>query len=467
MVVDSSTGKPVTDKARLQEAAGDAAGKGSDATATAFKKLPSYSTPSTESKDKIRFPRIDSGGNESAARDILHNTDDYNEEQRRRAMLQGAEANIKAIDDVYDTKVEREVQVGKKDLARSNTISAVTGMMAAPEAATRAGNADRRTEERVETVNEMRRLAIQSIYDKVDQNIIREKEAHLQTQRENAANVLDEVAQNANVALNSFAAQGVSWDALEQSDSETLQTLVKQTGQDPFTLRKLYEQSLPAEMRPETIFEGWQGSNFVTIRRNADGTVSNETHTAEELGMPKGVNLETITLGNQVYWYDKDKPLGENGQPELIPVGARSGYSGGTTGDGVADETGSILPFDEWKKTPEAMNLLRSSTGGLNVTADTEKNVLRPAYEEATLHYYLNNPDSSKNYTSSTIPSPVKSLVISDIESGATKNDLYNAYPDVSTSYLSSLYNSLQKKESSSNSEVDDGFVDAFLDEGN
>lgn len=305
--------------------------KGNDA-ATARNKAKAEGIEAGKQQEReetgVRFPRGtgSTSSAESSARSILYDTEDFDEDSARRRLLRGAESQIEAIEAGFQEAKSQEVKLGQKDLARSNTISAMTGMAGAPEATTRAGNADRRTDERIDTHRQKKELQIASIYSEIDKNLLKEKEAHVQTQRENAARVLEEVALSAKNSLNAFASQGLSWEAIEASDPETMENLVRQSGMDPFELRILYNESIPADKKPKTLFEGFKGDNFVRILQNADGTTSTMTKTASDLGIPKDVDPATITLGNSVFWYDQNAPLGKDGSPTLHRLGAKAGY---------------------------------------------------------------------------------------------------------------------------------------------
>jgi len=50
------------------------------------------------------------------------------------------------------------------------------------------------------------------------------------------------------------------------------------------------------------------------------------------------------------------------------------------------------------------------------------------------------NGDSNKNYTATTIPAPIKAELLSDKSNGATVEEMMAAYPEVSTSYIQSLF---------------------------
>ena len=52
----------------------------------------------------------------------------------------------------------------------------------------------------------------------------------------------------------------------------------------------------------------------------------------------------------------------------------------------------------------------------------------------------VGNNSSDKNYTATTIPTALKAEVLSDKKNGATVDEMMAAYPEVSTSYIQSLY---------------------------
>lgn len=70
---------------------------------------------------------------------------------------------------------------------------------------------------------------------------------------------------------------------------------------------------------------------------------------------------------------------------------------------------------------------------------------------------------TGKAYTAVNIPAKVKNELIYDIKNAATLQELYEAYPEVSTSYINSLFNSLQKKSGTSESLMSEEELDRFL----
>lgn len=257
------------------------------------------------------------------ARKRLYDVSVETPEQIRKRMLDEQESRLKGIDAIYNTRVEQERELGNRNLGRTRSINALTGMGGSPVAETRASNTEKDTQKRIDYVNQLRQAEISAIFDKIDANVMKEKELQLSRSKENSERILSEVASNALSALNSFAAQGVKWDDLEKTNKDTLDTLVKQSGKSAFELRELYNKSLPQAQKPEKIFSGWQGNNFVMIERTPDGKITTQSYDSEDLGIPKGSDVETVTLGDSVYWVDKNDRFNADGTPKLVKVGKK------------------------------------------------------------------------------------------------------------------------------------------------
>lgn len=105
-----------------------------------------------------------------------------------------------------------------------------------------------------------------------------------------------------------------------------------------------------------------------------------------------------------------------------------------------------VLSFEDWKNTDEAVSLTAQMQGNSFVPKSME-NALQSKYDNYVRDYYQNNAEPGTNLTAGTIPTQIKQDLIYDINQNASLDELYEAYPEVSTSYLSSLFNSLKKKE--------------------
>lgn len=126
----------------------------------------------------------------------------------------------------------------------------------------------------------------------------------------------------------------------------------------------------------------------------------------------------------------------------------KAGKSTTPGSDIVTDpDTETLVSYEEWYpeflKTAEGQQIAEG-LGGDNISL--AKN-LRKMYSDATMAYYRDNPSSTKKFTASNVPTPLRENLIADINNDFSLNDLIAAYPDLSSSYITSTYNSLKKKK--------------------
>lgn len=116
----------------------------------------------------------------------------------------------------------------------------------------------------------------------------------------------------------------------------------------------------------------------------------------------------------------------------------------------------TYLSFEEWKQTPAAQNILKvedptgvkSQINAASGLPDASDAILKPIYEETIKTAKRQAAvERGKNYTSANIPPDVRDDLVVDITSGADLQALFEAYPEVSSSYISSLANSLTSDE--------------------
>lgn len=125
-------------------------------------------------------------------------------------------------------------------------------------------------------------------------------------------------------------------------------------------------------------------------------------------------------------------------QSQLNYLYGKKGKSGGT----------SEMTFEKFLKTPIAQQTISRAQTDPNVDQNELESILRNTYEQNRDNPFAGTKSSS--YTATSIPSDIKTDLIDDITRGASLSDIYAAYPEVSSSYVSSLYNSLKKKKSTS-----------------
>lgn len=255
----------------------------------------------------------------------------FDETKARNDAIASRESQFSAISRLYEDRIksmtDAETEVGKKDLARVNTISAMTGMAGGGDAISRAGASDKTTKDiiknKTDAINYEKMMAISGIYDKIDQNVINEKNLYATKSRADQTLLTDKMNNAAMSNVNAFATQGISWEkAMKDPD---FQSEVKRTGKTAFEVQKLYNDSLPNNLKPKELFSGFKGDNYVQLIQNADGTVTTSTHTAKELGIPTTVeDVGTVTVDNKVFWYDKKNPVNADGTPKLIQIGNKT-----------------------------------------------------------------------------------------------------------------------------------------------
>jgi hypothetical protein len=115
------------------------------------------------------------------------------------------------------------------------------------------------------------------------------------------------------------------------------------------------------------------------------------------------------------------------------------------------ETTEDIMSYEEFKNSPEAQQLISQREQELqaNIPDFRREELLQEAYSSQKSEQ-LGEITPFKSYTAVNIPTNLKADIIADIEKKPTIGYLYELYPEVSTSYLSSLYNSLTKKSSKS-----------------
>lgn len=259
----------------------------------------------------------------------------FNETDARNSAIAQAESQFSAITGLYDKRVAdmtaTEQKLGDKDLARANTISAMTGAMGGVDATSRAGGVERKTKEiiqqKTDAINAEKFAAISGVYSKIDANVQREKEIALNNSRADRAKLVDEMNRSASTNVMQFAAHGVDWNTAIK-DPE-FQAEVNRTGKSAFEVQTLYNNSLPKNLQPKELFSGFKGDNYVQIMQNADGTVTNHVSKASDLGIPKDAEVATITANDKVYWYDKNNPTDENGNLKITPIGSKNTAAAG------------------------------------------------------------------------------------------------------------------------------------------
>jgi hypothetical protein len=269
----------------------------------------------------------------------------FNEAETRNTQIAQREAQFGTINDLYNKRIAdfttTEKDLGAKDLARANTISAMTGGAGGVDAASSGASVEAGTKKiiqsKTDSINFERAQALSGVYNQIDQNVQREKELAVVNDRAERTKKVDDMNKAASTNIMAFASQGVDWNKAIK-DPE-FQAEVNRTGKTAFEVQKLYNDSLPSNLKPKELFSGWKGNNYVEIHQNADGTTSTHTTTAKDIGIPVGSDIATITANNKVYWYDKSNPTKADGSLDLREIGTKNSTT--TTPTGVPEGVSS------------------------------------------------------------------------------------------------------------------------------
>lgn len=323
----------------------------------------------TPTADAAAAPTYDSELNTSRAAEIA----------RQQGQFDAIE---KTFNNELTTSLAREEEIGQRDVARSNTISAMAGMGGSPDATTREGNADRRTTDRKNAVtadvSARKSAALSSLYARIDQNASDSAKINLQTKRDEQAKLQETTAKNALNNILSFAGDhGVNWSTFSQAynNDKTLQDEVGRSGKTMPELYELYTSTLPTPPKKEY---AWRGDNLVSIETDPlTGKTSTQTFDATSLGIPKGTDFQAVTLGKSVYWIDKKDPFNADGSPKMTRMGA-SAVTGKEKATPVAIPSYDDF-YKEFLQTPQGQQLAKEH-GGDNIALSK---ALKTLYETA------------------------------------------------------------------------------------
>jgi hypothetical protein len=252
----------------------------------------------------------------------------------RTAELRRQEAEIGRIENVYKEDLARataeEQKAGERDMARSNTIAAMTGMMGGAEATTRLGAADRRTDERIQARDKVLRAekaaSLGALFGRIDQNAARAAEIELQTKREDQDRMRKETATAAYNNLLSFAKNKASWnDFTAAYESEpSLRDEVTRAGISLGDLKKDYDLLYGSDPdNPDIQGFGTQMQNGQLIYHYFDNKTGKVVAGTYDLGLPKEAgsqytNSQFDRESGQVIMWDK------NGNAKAVQVGQGS-----------------------------------------------------------------------------------------------------------------------------------------------
>ena len=299
---------------------------------------------------------IDAGGS-TEARDYYEGTkkeyteaDAQAERDAQRARMQN---QIDTITNNYSDYVANIKQKGEEDATRTSLISGASGLLGSPRATTQIDRTKQLTQDQVDASNAQRDLKIQAVKDKGDAIA----ELKIEAERTKATGnteayltYLDKVQTDSRANWAALAQAGVySIEDIKLASTEGGQSgdyykqMLEDTGWNELMLDSMFNASLPKAEQVDYNYT-WKGNNLVVTSVGSDGTLSVDTYTADDLGIPTGTNVKFITdvPSGEMFWYDEDNPLDENGNLKTTKL---EGISAGVEETGVDSEDQQAMSF--------------------------------------------------------------------------------------------------------------------------
>lgn len=156
-------------------------------------------------------------------------------EQRRRE----AQAEIDAIDAVYNTMVSDRRVVNEGNLGSTRASDARGGNLGGDFGNANMSRQRDLNENAIKAINAERGVKIQSIFADINKSVkdeVAAKKAEALGQADSYKNYLSDAQTKARAAAASLGSSGLSFDELKSQQPEVLNTLLKNTGYDEFTL---------------------------------------------------------------------------------------------------------------------------------------------------------------------------------------------------------------------------------------
>ena len=221
--------------------------------------------------------------------------------------MAGVQDRISAVNKIYDTERADQTKVNVNNSGRTNALSGLMGLGGSSAADARATNTDNNSKQALDLVEAKRQAALGAIYDKVNDNVIRLKQAALDTNRANAKALYDEVAQSALDTVHSLAStvanNGATWDDFKAKDPTMAQNLIDQSGKSEYVLRELWKSQIPEQFKPVDHTDYFDdGKGGTVMKKVSFNPVTKQVETQE---YPIGAPLSMFKAA--------DKPIEVNG----------------------------------------------------------------------------------------------------------------------------------------------------------
>lgn len=165
-------------------------------------------------------------------------------------LLKEQENRLSAIDKQFDLEVGSERNKLAGDLSRSRSINVLSGLMGAPDVAAQGEQIKGASRDVEASINARRQLAIQSVYDKVDDSAREYAKAQFETNQQKAKDLIASAATKAQNALMGFATTtGLTWDKLVDAhkDDQSFKDLIARSGMSVQEIASKYNAALDAK----------------------------------------------------------------------------------------------------------------------------------------------------------------------------------------------------------------------------
>ena len=287
---------------------------------------------------------IETAGSTTAS-DYYEGTDKEVTEAEAQAIRDAQRARmqnqIDTITNNYSDYVANIKQKGEEDATRTSLISGASGLLGSPRATTQIDRTKQLTQDQVDASNAQRDLKIQAVKDKGDaiaELKIEAERTKATGNTEDYLTYLDKVQTDSRANWAALAQAGLhSIEDIKLASTEGGQSgdyykqMLEDTGWNELMLDSMFNASLPKAEQVDYNYT-WKGNNLVVTSVGSDGTLSVDTYTADDLGIPTGTNVKFITdvPSGEMFWYDEDNPLDENGNLKTTKL---EGISAGVPGD--------------------------------------------------------------------------------------------------------------------------------------
>jgi hypothetical protein len=250
----------------------------------------------------------------------------------RKEVERSMQSQIDAINSRYEGQVRREEQAGQEDLARQRSMNLRAGLGGSDFGAANKAEVRNRTSANVRDIQANQDIAIGDAVMRIEQ-IAQNRITMEQTAMQNAftnSMAYAEYAQAQQDRARTQTLESVARIAsmnpelsvkdIAERDPQLYQNIQQNTGMSDFEIDAYLNHS-----NGVTTENVWKGNTMLTLRKDAQGNVlSTKTYSADELGVPQGINMQTITnsvTGETFYWDADNVEKDANGNVVMRSLG--------------------------------------------------------------------------------------------------------------------------------------------------